>query len=89
MSYCLPPVPNNLLQLWILIVCESSESEAAISDSAQSSDLFQHLGDDEMFEFEIRNDEPGVNCTTNQCCFFFLNFRVDICEEPVSGLQWL
>ena len=69
-------------------VCESSESEAAISDSAQSSGLFQHLGDDEMFEFEIRNDEPGVNYTTNQCCccccFFFLNFQVDICEEPVS-----
>ena len=52
-------------------VCESSESEAAISDSAQSSGLFQHLGDDEMFEFEIRNDEPGMNYTTNQCCFFF------------------
>ena len=36
-------------------VSGSSESEADMSDSAQSNDLLQHLEDVEMVEFEMMN----------------------------------
>ena len=36
-------------------VSESSESEAAMSDSAQSNGLLQHLEDAEVVEFEMMN----------------------------------
>ena len=46
-------------------VIESSESEIAMSDSAQSNDLLQHLEDAETVEFEIKDEEPGVKYVTD------------------------